>query len=346
MNISEFGKARYNSGELLDFSAALNPLGIPASARKAVMASRLKCAGYPDPECTILRRKLSVYENIPTNNIVCGNGGDDLIFRVVRAVKPRRTVIFSPCSKEYKRALEQNGCEISEIKLSPMNNFTVTSDVAEHITDDTDMVFLCSPNNPTGLVITPYTLSIIANKCRRTNTLMVCDERYIELVPRGEKYSVKQFFNKNIVIIKSFTKIFSMSGLPVGYALCGDEMLAAKIKSIGRVYGVSGAALAAAEAAVEEYKFVKMSRKYVAIERNHLSEELTRLGLPVFPSQTSFLLFASELPLDRLLYRKGILIKDCSDSFGLDYGYFRTGVRIKEDNDKLISTLEKVLQTN
>ncbi len=345
MNVPEFGENRYN-GVKLDFSAALNPLGIPPSVKKAITENKQRWADYPDPDCTLLRKKLSVYENIPMENIVCGNGGDDLIFRTICALRPKKALVFSPCSGEYSRALEQFGCNTMNIRLSAKKNFTVTSEITEFIDAETDMIFLCSPNNPTGEVITPYTLSIIAEKCRRSNTIMVCDERYMDFVYHGEKYSAKNCFGNKIIIIKSFTKIFSMAGMPMGYALCGDEKIAEKIKNAGRIYSVSGAALAAAEAAVKAEKFLKMSRKYVAVERNHLAEELTRLGIPVFPSKTCFLLFQCELPLDKLLMKKGIRIKNCSESYDLDDGYFRISVRMKDDNDILIETVERILQTS
>lgn len=345
MNVSEFGGNGYGNGVKLDFSAALNPLGIPAAVKRAVSESKSGWADLPDPDCTMLRKRLSVYENIPMENIVCGSGGDDLIFRIIGAVRPKNALIFSPCSELYSRVLLQSGCNVTDIRLSLMNGFTVTSEITEYIDTDTDMIFLCSPNDPTGEVITPYTLSNIAEKCRRTNIFMVCDERYMEFVYRNERYSAKQVFGSKIIIIKSFTKFFSMAGLPVGYALCGDEKLAEDIKNAGSAYSISGTALAAAEAAAESDKFIKMSRKYVAVERKRLSEELTRLGLPVFPSKANFLLVNCELPLDKLLLKKGILIKSCSESYGIDEGYFRIAVRQKDDNDSLISAIEKILQT-
>ncbi len=344
MNIPCSGGNRYN-GVKLDFSAALNPLGIPPSVKKAITENKQRWADYPDPDCAILRKKISIYENIPMENIVCGNGGDDLIFRTICALKPKKALVFLPCSGEYNRILDQFGCNTINIQLSAKKNFAVTSEIAEFIDSETDIVFLCNPNNPTGEVITPYTLSIIAEKCCRTNTIIVCDERYMDFIYREEKYTAKNFFNKKIIIIKSFSKIFSMAGLPIGYALCGDEKLAEKIKKTGIAYSVSETALAAAEAAINEEKFLKMSRKYVAFERNHLSEELTRLGLPVFSSKTCYLMFQCELPLDKLLLKKNIRIKNCSEAYGLDEGYFRISVRMKEDNNILIETVEKILQT-
>lgn len=328
----------------LDFSAGLNPLGIPAEVRKEIGRKRSEWTDYPDPDCKQLRKQLEIYERIPMENIVCGSGGDDLIFRLIGAVRPKKALVFSPCSGEYSRALMQFGCNVDDIRLSPVNDFNMTSEVLKYIDSMTDMIFISNPNNPTGEVITPYTLGLIAEKCKKTDTVMVCDERYMEFVFRNERYTAKRFFNSKTVIIRSFTKIFSMAGLPVGYALCGDKKLAEEIKKAGRVYSVSGAALAAAQTSLREEKFLKWTRKYVATEREYLSRELTRLGLRVYPSMTSFLLFECDIPLDEQLLKKGILIKKCSAGYGLEDKYFRTAVRMHNDNERLISAIEDILR--
>ena len=345
MNIPELDDNKYKVNVKLDFSETLNPLGIPGTIKKAVSLREKMWQSYPDPNYRSLRRKLAVYENIPIDNIVCGNGGDDMIFRVIAAIRPKNALVFSPCSGEYGRALIQMGCNVTDIQISPKNNFTVTSEITEYIRNDTDMIFLCSPNDPTGDVITPYTLKTVAERCIKTDTFIVCDERFMEFVYQHEKYSMKQYLSEKVIVIKSFTEIFAMAGLPVGYALCGDKETAEKIRNAGQLYSISGAALAAAEASFELKKFLPWTRKYTSVMRDYLSSELTRLGIPVLPSKADFLLFRSELQIDKLLLRRGILIKNCSEGFGLGSGYYRIGIRSREENEILISEIERIMRT-
>ncbi|MDE6775691.1 MAG: aminotransferase class I/II-fold pyridoxal phosphate-dependent enzyme, partial [Ruminococcus sp.] len=250
-----------NNKKILDFSSNLNPLGIPGSVRKVISDERY-WSTYPDMECTMLRRRISVLEDVPAENIVCGNGGDDMIFRIVAALNPARAVIFSPCSQEYRRALEQNGCKVTEIRLDSGDNFSMTADAVSVIPEYTGMVILGSPNNPTGMVVTPYVMKCLAEQCERNHTFLVCDERYIDFLYKNSRLSAKRVLDRHIIIVKSFTKSFSMAGIRLGYAIVGDTETAEKIRSTGQRFSISGIALAAAEKAVQEIEFMRLTRSY------------------------------------------------------------------------------------
>ncbi|MDE5764205.1 MAG: aminotransferase class I/II-fold pyridoxal phosphate-dependent enzyme [Ruminococcus sp.] len=332
-----------NNKKILDFSLNLNPLGIPHSVRKVISDERCWNA-YPDMECTALRRKISVLEDVPAENIVCGNGGDDMIFRIVTALNPARAVIFSPCSYEYRRALEQNGCKITEIQLDSKDNFSMTADAVSVIPEYTGMVILGSPSNPTGMVVTPYVMKCLAEQCERNHTVLVCDERYIDFLYKNSRLSAKRVLDRHIIIVKSFTRIFSIAGIRLGYAIAGDRETAEKIRSTGQRFSISGIALAAAEKAVQEIEFMRLTRSYIEIVRRDLSGELTASGIQVFPSCANFLLIHCELPIDELLRRKGIIIKKCGAEYGLDDGYFRISLRKHDDNRRLVEALEWILR--
>lgn len=343
MKIPEHGGNTYKFKIKLDFSANINPLGMPENVKKAAVDAIEKSSCYPDPDCSVLRRKLSVYERIPMENIVCGNGASDLIYRIIAAIKPKNALICAPTFSEYKKALIQNGCNVVEHRLSEDNYFGVTSEFADKITPKTDMIILCSPNNPNGEVVTPYTLSIIIDKCIHTNTLIVCDESFMDLVIGSGKYTVKRMINSNIIIIKAFTKTYAMAGLRLGYGIFGDAEMASKIRNTGQFWSVSVPALAAGEAAADEFAYVRISRKIINRERRFLMEKLTEMGLMVYPSKANFLLFRCELPLDKLLLKKGILIRNCSNFSGIEEDHYRIAVRTHKENIVLIEAIERIL---
>ncbi len=230
-----------------------------------------------------------------------------------------------------------------EHKLSRDNYFSVTSEFADKITPKTDMIILCSPNNPNGEVITPYTMSIIIDKCIHTNTLLVCDESFMDLVVGGGKYTVKRMINSNIIIIKAFTKTYAMAGLRLGYALFGDAEIALKVRNTGQFWSVSIPALAAGVVAADEFAYVRISRKIIDRERRFLMEKLTEMGLMVYPSRANFLLFRCELPLDKLLLKKGILIRNCSNFSGIEKDHYRIAVRTHKENIMLLEAIERIL---
>lgn len=325
-----------------DLSGTVNPLGMPASVRRALADNRRILQSQGDPECCALRRSLSVYECVPEDRIACGNGGDDMIFRLTEACKPKKAVIYTPCSGVYRAALEECGCEIMEIALNPDKDFALTSDAADFIYPGTDMVFIGNPCDPTGGVVSLYTLLAIAKKCEKTDTIMVCDERFMQFVYRNERYSAKSILNSNIVIIKSFDEIFATAGLPMGYAVFGDKSLAENVRKSGKRAAVSGAAQAVGIAAAKDDEFVRLSRRFVYLERKSLAFQLTKLGLPVLPSKVNFLMFRCELPLDEMLRKRGIVIKKCGGDFGLSDDYFRAAVGTIDDNKRLVSVIEQI----
>ena len=143
---------------------------MPDSVKKAVINSVGLWEKYPDPYCTELVGKISEREKISPENIVCGNGADDLIFRIVHALRPKKALIAVPCFSEYEKALSESRGTVTEYFLSEENNFDYNHDFAD-MAGGHDMVFICSPNNPTGRVINPEILEYIAENCKNKNTI-------------------------------------------------------------------------------------------------------------------------------------------------------------------------------
>lgn len=339
----EHGGNIYKYKNYLDFSANINPLGMPESVRNAVIESAYLCNKYPDPFCTELVGKISDYENVPSGCIVCGNGADDLIYRIIAAMKPENAVICSPSFAEYGKALTENNCKITEYILSEKNNFDVMPDFVELLTNDIDIVFLCSPNNPTGKTVNSVLLENIAEKCLKNDIILVCDECFMDFVCDGKNKSLHNFLNSKIIILKAFTKIYAMAGLRLGYAVFGSSELAEKVQHTGQYWSVSVPAQSAGISALGETDYLLKTVELIRKEREFLINEFSEMGLKVFQPEANFIFFKSDLPLDVLLERDKILIRNCSNYRGLEKGFFRTAVRNHEENIILVSALRRIL---
>lgn len=322
----------------LDFSANLNPLGIPEAVRAA--AAFADCEHYPDPRCAALSRAISEYEKIPTENIVCANGAADVIYRIVGAFRPKRALVCAPTFSEYEKALGEWGCAVSHHFLCEKNGFALAEDILPKISAGVDMLFLCSPNNPVGNVIEPRILERVLRKCRDAGTVAVVDECFLDFVENG--FSAKNFLSENVVVIKAFTKICAMAGLRLGYALFGESRRAAAVRDCGQPWSVSAPAQSAGVAAVSVLSgtdFLGRTRALISEERGFLAGELTRLGIEVFPSSANFLLLKSAENLAQILIKRGIAVRRCSDYLGLGEQFFRIAVRTHKENERLISAL-------
>ncbi|MGN0600093.1 MAG: pyridoxal phosphate-dependent aminotransferase [Oscillospiraceae bacterium] len=341
MNIPKHGGDTFGREIRYDFSANLNPLGMPQSVKKALENSVSDWERYPDPYCRRLTKKLSERENFPPENIVCGNGAADLIFRIVQAVPPHKSVVCAPSFGEYTKALEQCGCEIAAYQLAEGNGFALDGGITAILDKSVDMLILCTPNNPTGRTIESGLLREICRKCEDNNIIFLCDECFIDFVVNGT--GAECFMNKNVVVLKAFTKIYAMAGLRLGYALFGDSTFAEKVRETGQFWSVSSPAQAAGEAALEEKGYAEKTAELIKTEREYLSEKLRRLGLKVYSSEANFILFYTNLLLDEMLLRQNILIRNCENFNGLSRGFFRIAVRTHEENTALVSAIERCL---
>ncbi|MDE6671268.1 MAG: aminotransferase class I/II-fold pyridoxal phosphate-dependent enzyme [Ruminococcus sp.] len=333
----------YKYRNFFDFSANINPIGMPESVRKAVIESADLWQKYPDPYCTELTEKISEKEKISAGQIVCGNGADDIICRIIAFLRPKNAVICVPCFSEYARLLSGNDCKIRTYFLYEKNNFSVKPDIIKYINENTDIIFLCSPNNPTGNTINPEILRNIAEKCLSAGTILVCDECFMDFVEDNKNKTSMNFLNKNMIIIKAFTKIYAMAGLRLGYGIFGDSELAGKVRCTGQYWSVSAPAQIAGITALDESGYIEKTLNYIGKERNFLTNELSGLGFKVFPAEANFIFFRSNFPVWEILKKEKILIRNCENYNGLDKNFFRIAVRTHEENIVLISALRRAL---
>lgn len=338
---NEHGGDIFEREIVYDFSANLNPLGMPESVKNALQKSISEWEKYPDPFCRNLVKKLSEQEDFPPENIVCGNGAADLIFRIVQTVKPKKAVVCAPSFSEYSKALTQNGSEISAYFLSEKNGFALDEKILEMLDESVQMLILSTPNNPTGRTIDGELLRRICEKCRANDIVFLCDECFIDFTENAAH--AEQFINPNVVVLKAFTKIYAMAGLRLGYALFGDEKLAEKVRRNGQFWSVSAPAQTAGEAALDEKFYLEKTLELVKKEREFLTENLRNFGFKVYPSEANFILFYTKLALDEMLLSEKILIRNCVNFDGLEQGYFRIAVRSHEENSALVSAIERCL---
>ena len=152
--------------KLLDFSANLNPLGMPESVKQAAISAISASGAYPDPLCRELREAISQNEGVPAGQIVCGNGAADLLYRLVWAVKPENGLVLAPTFAEYELALQNAGAETEILPLSPEKGFAPDESVLDAVKPGVSLVFFCNPNNPTGLTACREYLFRLAEKRR------------------------------------------------------------------------------------------------------------------------------------------------------------------------------------
>ena len=336
----------YSHPVLLDFSANINPLGTPEGVERAVIASLPLLFQYPDPYCRELVGAIARHEGVREDTVLCGNGAAELIFALCSALKPKKALLPVPSFSEYRSALSAGECRVEYYPLGQEDDFALTEaflPVLEAF--DGQLLMLCNPNNPTGQVIPPGLLGKIAALCREKQIFLFVDECFLDLTQGGDGLSLKGMLGEfpDLLLLKAFTKSYGMAGLRLGYCLCADPALLTRMGRATQAWNVSIPAQMAGIAALGQREFLDRARAIIHAQRPLLAVGLKALGLTVIPSRTNFLLFFSPRALGEPLLERGLQIRDCANYPGLEPGWYRTAVRLPEQNRRLLDAIKEIL---
>lgn len=213
--------ARYGAETpLLDCSANVSPLGLPAGVAAALSGCVTRCSRYPDPLCRALSGAIGEAEGVPAGWVLCGNGAADLIWRAALALKPARALVTAPTFAEYQAALEAAGCRVEAFPLEEKKDFVLDESFLDALEPGVGMVFLCEPNNPTGRISPRPLLERILARCRAIGAVLVVDECFGDFLEDPAAHTLKGCLGAypNLVILKAFTKIYGMAGS--GWGTC------------------------------------------------------------------------------------------------------------------------------
>ncbi|MFL6474590.1 MAG: pyridoxal phosphate-dependent aminotransferase [Nitrososphaera sp.] len=328
----------------LDSSSSINPLGTP---RKAISAIKMNLDSlaqtYPDPECRELKNGLSRYLGIDPEWICVGNGAIEIIYWFVHtAVASGRVVIPVPTFCEYELASHKSGAEVTCV---PLHNLEIDADSVIEKARGADAVFLCNPNNPTGILATKQIMKIIENVSSSTRILL--DECFIELTDNPEANTMMEQVSEfdNLVILRSLTKSFGLAGLRVGYSVCNSN-LAKKLSTNKIPWNVNGLAQVAGVVALLESGYLSKARAVIKEERRFLYDNIKKFeSFRPLKSDSNFFLIHlqarnSRQFRDRLLKKSGVLVRDCSTFTGMGTQYIRIAVRMHRENMVLLKALE------
>lgn len=331
-----------------DFSANINPLGMPKSVKKAIIEAIPSCVTYPDAFCRELKEVTAAFLKVPADYLFFGNGAADVLFRLTLALKSRKAMLLAPTFADYEKALRSVNCEVTYYNLPKNKGFRIQEDILEQLQPDLDMLVICNPNNPTGLVCEQSLLAKVLERCQANGTVLLIDECFMDFVPVEEGYSfrtkLKQY--KNLVILKAFTKTFAMPGVRLGYCMTANKKLITGLHEAGQDWNVSIMAQQAGKAAVKELDYLAKSFAYVARQREYMLKRMKQLpGITVYDSLTNYIFFKLAQPLDlsELLKAKGFLIRSCANYHNLGVGYYRVAVNRQADNRALLKALEEIL---
>lgn len=330
--------------KLIDFSSNISPLGLQPELKKAIEESIPNVVKYPDPDCRALREAVAKRENVLPSQVICGSGAADIIFQSVLAERPKRALLAAPCFSEYEQALKAAGTDIVFYQMKEENGWRLLDDYLNYIVPDTGMLFLCNPNNPTGITINDNLLDMILARAYKSGVRVVLDECFCNFLDCPEKHSKYRYLTKypNMMILKSFTKMYAMPGLRIGYGLCSDSCFIKRIESERQPWSVSSIAQAVGIAAAGMVGIPAQTRMTIRKERDFLCGAFKLLNIKYTKPEANYIFFHAEPGLKEALLTYGFLIRDCSNYTGLYAGYYRIAVRRHDENAALVKALKEI----
>jgi threonine-phosphate decarboxylase len=346
-------KTGFKREEILDFSSSVNPLGASTQALQAARQAFSQIPSYPDSTSATLRQAIAKHYKIGSENVIVGNGSTELIYLFAEAFLQKGDVALVPAPSfgEYESAVCRAGGKAKFVKFKADFQAKPESFI-QAMSAKVKLVYFCNPNNPTSILTSAADLRAIVQAACDRNIMFFLDEDFLEFVDEGEKSS---FINRisefpNLFVLRSFTKIYGLTGLRVGYGIASQETTC--ILSNAKIpWNVNCLAQAAAVAALQDEAHLQKTLALVKQEKAFLLRELEGfVGLRVFPPDANFFfidvrktgLTASEVKARML--KRGVLIRDCTSFAGLDQYFVRVAVKTRAENLKLLEALKQTVK--
>lgn len=322
---------------------ALGPSPLAAAAMKKHIE---KMHIYPDGSCFYLKQAVADFIGVKPEQLIFGNGSDELLaFITLAYISPGdEAVMVAPSFSEYDFAMHLMGGTPVHVPLVGENFQYDLEAVLKAVNDKTKLVFICSPNNPTGTIVYKDDLDRFVEQLP-DGVLLVIDQAYLEYVddfrqPSGQEYVGK---DKPVILLRTFSKIYGLAGLRIGYGIAPTTI----IEDMNRVrepFNVNAMAQAAALAALEDRAHLENSRKLVSAARKQLTEGFAELGLKAVPDQANFCFV--DLKIDsrqafQALLKRGVIVRT-GDIFGFTT-YVRVTYGTTEQNTRFLAALKEVL---
>ena len=264
--------------DIISFGANVNPLGLSPSVKKALAENLDVISRYPDRDYVSLKAAISDYCQIPASFVAVGNGSTELISLLISQRRARHAVVIGPTYSEYQRELALTGGLVTAYYLKEEDGFLLdTADLLRFLPEDTDLVILCNPNNPTSSAISRDDLTSLVSACRERDIFVMVDETYAEFAPDPRLVTAIPLTLRfdNLMVIRGVSKFFAAPGLRLGYGVTGNQDFLASLKIHQNPWSVSSIAALAGELMLQDAGYIEKTWQLIDSERTRLTEILS-----------------------------------------------------------------------
>lgn len=336
-------KRQFGLKNVIKLASNENPIGPSPKAIEAIKKSLSGINRYPDSSSFYLKRKIGRLLGVQPEEVILGNGSDELIDIIVKTfVEDDENIITADTTfLEYEIISRVNAKKIIRV---PLKYFKYDlQGIKSRIDRKTKLVFIANPNNPTGTYITKYELEDFLAGLPE-NVLVVLDEAYDTFIDVNDYPSgIKYFKKNNCIILKTFSKAYGLAGLRVGYAIANKELISF-MERARQPFNVNSLAQSAALSALEDKKFLLKVKKVNLEGKRFFYKALRNMGIAFVPSVTNFVLIDTGkdcVSVFKEMLKFGVIVRDMKQ-YGLK-NFIRVSIGTKKENERFIKVLRKVL---
>lgn len=336
-----------NEADVVKLASNENPLGISPRAKAAMAREMGELALYPDGNGFALKSALAARLDVGMDQIVLGNGSNDVLDLVARAfLVPGTSAVYSRHAfAVYPLATQAAGAIGIEAPASDFGHDLIA--MRARVQRHTRVVWIANPNNPTGTLLDNDLLHRALTTFARTEAVVVLDEAYVEYMEPARRAPSLQWLEEfpNLILTRTFSKAYGLAGLRVGYAVCRPEV-ADLLNRVRQPFNVNSLALAAATAALDDTDFLSETKRVNDAGMIQLTEGFQRLGLTWIPSAGNFVAVrvdeqGNAMPVFQALLRKGVIVRPVANYAMPEY--LRISVGLPEQNEKCLAVLGDIL---
>jgi len=317
--------------EVFDFSENVNAAGPPAFVEARWRTFYPLIQRYPDPDGEPFLTKVAQFHHIEKDSIVLGNGASELFSVLARRYANKRVIVVHPTFSEYERTLKAAGANVMSIVVEDFIDYTLPMALLYQEMVNADALYICTPNNPTGVLPKKEELLRLIAYGAEVNCELVFDEAFIDWVSEAHSLITYVANNAHVIVVRSMTKMYAIPGLRLGY-LIASKAIVRELKAMLSHWNLNAFALVIGAGCLDEHEYCQQAINYAMNQRQWLQQFLRENGCRVTNSVTNYVCFSlpSNQQADTFFsycLAEGIVLRHTKNFMGLNGEWFRIGIK-------------------
>ncbi|ARF17942.1 threonine-phosphate decarboxylase CobD [Sporosarcina ureae] len=329
--------------EVLDFSENCNPAGPPSSVVKAWPTLISTLNSYPDPDGQPFRSAISGFHQVDEQQVLVGNGAADILSLLAGTYRGKRVLLIDPTFSEYRATLEVNDAEVVSLQANETEGFLLPMRQILEALPEADALYICTPNNPTGLLPSKDELLTIVDTAKKSSTDVVLDEAFIDFVDESKSFIPHVANYPNVFIVRSMTKMYAIPGIRLGYLIAHSERIDTLTQRASH-WHVNGLAAEIGVLCLQEEAYRQQAISHAQMERVKMTQFLRSHGCEVLNSSANYLVMKPQQEAKKLyqdLLKQGIVLRHSENFRGMDGRWLRIGMKSEPMMDTLREAMDQ-----